>query len=290
MIKEILVPIDGSEHANKAIEFAADMAKQNDATIHLLHVFEQTGINEALEDYIRSERLKGPPENVYIDLVGTRFVGQARDDARSKGVKDIVTSVLGGDPAQEIINYARDHRIDMIVMGTQGLGSVTAKVCAETPQTCVIVKKALLDGKKVLIVDDEPDILETLEELLPMCDVAKASNFDEAKALLETQHFDLAILDIMGVNGYELLDLATKRKVIAVMLTAHALSPEDTIKSFERGAASYVPKDKMTDIETYLNDTLEAKERGKHFWWRWFERFGSYYEKKFGSDLQKMMK
>ena len=128
--------------------------------------------------------------------------------------------------------------------------------------------------------------MESLVELLPMCHVLKASTFDEAKELLETQYFDMAIVDIMGVNGYELLKIANERKVIAIMLTAHALSLDDTTKSFKEGAASYVPKDEMSNITTYLTDVLEAKEKGKHFWWRWFDRFGSYYHKKFGSDLR----
>jgi len=53
-----------------------------------------------------------------------------------------------------------------------------------------------LEGKKVLIVDDEPDILETLQELLDMCHLEKASSFSEAKALLENKPFVMAILDI----------------------------------------------------------------------------------------------
>jgi len=48
-----------------------------------------------------------------------------------------------------------------------------------------------------------------------------------------------------------------------------------------------VPKEKMTDIVVYLNDVLEAVEKGKNSWWRWFERFGSFYEKKFGASLKK---
>lgn len=59
---------------------------------------------------------------------------------------------------------------------------------------------SLLDYKRVLIVDDEPDVLDMLEELLPMCDVVKASSFDRGKELLETQYFDIATLDIMGIN------------------------------------------------------------------------------------------
>ena len=144
----------------------------------------------------------------------------------------------------------------------------------------------LLDGKRILIVDDEPDVLETLEELLPMCDMVKAYSFNEAKERLETEYFDMAILDIMGVDGYELLEIANMRKVIAVMLTAHALSPEDTVRSYKEGAASYIPKEEMTNITTFLNDILEAKEKGKNFWWRWFDRFASYYDKKFGPDWQ----
>ncbi len=147
-------------------------------------------------------------------------------------------------------------------------------------------KNDLLDGKKILIVDDEPDVLDTLEELLPMCEVSKATNFDEAKELLETQYFDMAILDIMGVDGYKLLEIAKSRDMIAVMLTAHALSPENTVKSYKEGAASYIPKEEMTNITSYLNDILEAKEKGKNLWWRWFDRFANFYEKKFGEDWQ----
>lgn len=144
--------------------------------------------------------------------------------------------------------------------------------------------KSRLEGKRILIVDDEPDILETLEELLDMCQIEKASSFNEAKALLESKAFDMAILDIMGVDGYKLLQIANQKKVIAVMLTAHALSVEDTIKSYKEGAASYVPKDEMHNITTFLEDILEAKEKGKHFWWRWMDRLASYYDEKFESD------
>ena len=107
------------------------------------------------------------------------------------------------------------------------------------------MEKSLLKGKKVLIVDDEPDVLDTLEELLSDCDLKKASTFEEAKALLEKEPFDIAVLDIMGVNGYKLLDIAKEKKVVPVMLTAHALSPENIVKSYREGAASYLPKDEM---------------------------------------------
>ena len=150
-----------------------------------------------------------------------------------------------------------------------------------------MASKSLLDNKEILIVDDEPEVLESLLELLSMCEVVKASTFEDAKELLESQDFDMAILDIMGVDGYGLLEIAKDRNVIAVMLTAHALSPDNVTRSYEEGAASYVPKDEMANITTFLNDILEAKEKGKGFWWRWLDRFESYFDKKFGPDWQK---
>jgi len=144
--------------------------------------------------------------------------------------------------------------------------------------------QSLLEGKKILMVDDEPDILVTLRELLPMCELVRASTFEEGKELLENQYFDMAILDIMGVRGYDLLEVAKKENIIPLMLTAHALSPENTVKSYEQGAASYIPKEEISNIETYLNDVLEAKEKGVNSWWRWLDRLGDYYKKRFGPD------
>jgi DNA-binding NtrC family response regulator len=145
-------------------------------------------------------------------------------------------------------------------------------------------REKMLEGKRILVVDDEPDVLETLEDILSMCEVVKASSFEEGKTQLENGSFDFAILDIMGVNGYALLDIATEKKITAIMLTAHALSPADTVKSFRGGAASYVPKDKINDIPDILVDILEARKKGIGLWWRWLERMETYYQKKFGPD------
>ena len=151
-----------------------------------------------------------------------------------------------------------------------------------------MTEENLLDGKKILIVDDEPDVLETLEELLPMCDIATATTFDEAIKLLETENFDMAILDIMGVDGYRLLDIANQQKTTAVMLTAHALTPENIVKSYKEGAAYFVPKEEMHRITTFLNDILKAKQKGKSTWLNWLEMLtDAYWEKKFGPDWKK---
>ncbi|MEW6666050.1 MAG: hypothetical protein AB1512_12615 [Thermodesulfobacteriota bacterium] len=59
------------------------------------------------------------------------------------------------------------------------------------------------------------------------------------------------------------------------------------MKSFKGGAAAYVPKEKISEITTYLNDILEAQLQGKSFLSRWLERFAVYYDNKFGPDWKK---
>ncbi|OPX40697.1 MAG: response regulator [Deltaproteobacteria bacterium] len=141
----------------------------------------------------------------------------------------------------------------------------------------------ILNNKKILIVDDEPDILETLEEILDMCLIDSAPNYETAKKFLEKNHYDVAVLDIMGVRGYDLLELATSKGIPSLMLTAHALSPDNLIKSIKKGARSYIPKDKIADIATYLADILqEAEEETRES--KWFQRLKPVFDKKFGAD------
>jgi CheY-like chemotaxis protein len=147
-----------------------------------------------------------------------------------------------------------------------------------------------LKGKRVLIVDDEADILETLRELLDMCLIDTAPNFDTAEKFLNKNTYDVAVLDIMGVRGYDLLKLATEKGIPALMLTAHALSPENLVKSIKGGAQSYVPKDKISDIPTFLADILKNREKGIERQGTWFSRLKPFFDKKFGSGWRKQHK
>jgi len=142
----------------------------------------------------------------------------------------------------------------------------------------------LLSGKRILVVDDEEDILSTLTEVLSMCRVDSASTFEDAKRLLETRFYHVAVLDIMGVNGYELLRIATNKDIPTLMLTAHALSKQDLKKSFEIGASYYVPKEEIAKIDVFLVDILEEKEKKRNVKVKWYERLGPYCNKRFGPD------
>ncbi|UCF55846.1 MAG: response regulator [Deltaproteobacteria bacterium] len=142
----------------------------------------------------------------------------------------------------------------------------------------------MLKGKRVLIVDDEPDVLELLTELLDMCKVDAASSFEQAKELLENNYYHIAVLDIMGVEGYELLEIANRRKIPALMLTAHAVSEEHLKKSIQKGASFYAPKDEISKIAIFVADVLEARDKKKNVWAKWYERLSGFCDKRFGPD------
>ncbi len=141
--------------------------------------------------------------------------------------------------------------------------------------------KKIIEGKKILVVDDEKDVLDSLVELLNDCKLDTAESFEEGKRLFETNYYDVAILDIMGVRGFELLDIAKQHNVPALMLTAHALSEESLKKSAEEGAAYYAPKDEMINIDVFVADIIEAREKKKNAWVKWYDRLGSFYDKRF---------
>ena len=139
----------------------------------------------------------------------------------------------------------------------------------------------LIRGRKILIVDDEEDVLEELIELLDTCKIDTASSFEEGKDLLENEEYDVAILDIMGVKGFELLEIARKQNVPALMLTAHALTEESLKRSAEEGAAYFAPKEEMKDIHLFVADVIEARDKKKNPWLKWFDRLGRFYDRRF---------
>ena len=139
-----------------------------------------------------------------------------------------------------------------------------------------------LKGKTILVVDDEPDVLETVEEELDICLVKKAEDYETAMQYLAGYTFDIVILDIMGVNGFQLLKDSVSRGFPTVMLTAHALSPESLKKSIKLGALSFLPKEKISELRSFLEDIVTGS--GKSAWKKLFDTLGTYYNKRFGPD------
>ncbi len=140
----------------------------------------------------------------------------------------------------------------------------------------------VIRGKKVLIVEDEKDVIEVLMELLDVCKIDAATSFEAGKKLLKENDYDIAILDIMGVQGFDLLKIAEERKIPAMMLTAHGLSEENLQRSVKEGAAYYAPKDEMNKIAAFVADVLESLAKNKSPWERLLERLGGFYDRRFG--------
>lgn len=131
MFDHILIPTDGSKLSNPAVEMALQLAEIHDAALHVLYIVDQpvsvSGMGEGfsgLDDLLDALEEKG---------------NQATKAIVEKAEKrDIETSaaVRRGNPHDDILNYAEDHDIDVIVMGTHGrtgikralLGSVTENV------------------------------------------------------------------------------------------------------------------------------------------------------------------
>ncbi len=123
-----------------------------------------------------------------------------------------------------------------------------------------------MDRRKVLVVDDEPDILEQIEELLEhKYDLVLAKSFDEAVAAHDKSKPHAAVLDIMGVNGEELLG-RFRTATPCIMLTAHALSPEHLKRAARTGARLYLPKDELIRLPDYVEKVLQS---GNEPLWRW---------------------
>jgi len=152
-----------------------------------------------------------------------------------------------------------------------------------------MMKESVLNGKRILAVDDEPDVLAVLEgeigDACPNCKIDKATSYEEAMKKIESQNYDVVILDIMGVRGFDLLDAAVKRKLRVAMLTAHALSPEALKLSFDKKARAYLPKEKLGEIVPFLEDVLTYEYLPG--WKRLMGKLKSFFDAKFESDWEK---
>ena len=147
-------------------------------------------------------------------------------------------------------------------------------------------RESILKGKRILVVDDEPDLLTVLEEEVleacPTCRFDKASNYERADEMLRTETYDVVILDIMGVQGFDLLSLAVNRNFPVAMLTAHALSPDALKRSMELGARAYLPKEKLGEIVPFLEDMLLFEYLPG--WKRLLRKLEAFFNARWGSE------
>jgi DNA-binding NtrC family response regulator len=140
----------------------------------------------------------------------------------------------------------------------------------------------ILEEKRILVVDDEPDVLETVTDLLESSQVVTAGSFEDARQKIAEESFDLVLLDIMGVNGFALLEACRAAKLPAAMLTAHALNIESLNLAVRLGAVSFLPKEELHRLPELVAEILGGLEQGKTHWKKLFQRLGHFFKERLG--------
>ena len=152
------------------------------------------------------------------------------------------------------------------------------------------MEESILMGKSILAVDDEPDVLSILEEEImtacPRCTFDKATTYERANELINSFTYELVILDIMGVRGFDLLEQAVSHHFPVVMLTAHALNPEALRRSIEMGARAYLPKEMLGAIVPFLEDVLTYENFTG--WGRLLENLKGFFNTHWGGNWKKV--
>lgn len=148
-------------------------------------------------------------------------------------------------------------------------------------------KKSILRGKEILAVDDEPDVLDLIHEELSDYGVIleTAGSYEEAIEKMSSLTYDLAVLDIMGVRGFDLLTFAVARQIPVVMLTAHSMTVKSLQRSIELGARAYLPKDELGNMAPFLEDVLTMSSHAA--WLRLFDKLGAFFGRTFGPNWRK---
>ena len=146
----------------------------------------------------------------------------------------------------------------------------------------------ILSGKSMLVVDDEQDVLDIIREelsVVPNLTLHSVTTFEKGMEHLVSYTYDLVILDIMGVRGFDLLKIPANADFPVVMLTAHALNPETLKQSIEFGARAYLPKDKLGSLIPFLEDVLRLSYQS--VWKKALDEVITVFDKRFGSDWRR---
>ncbi|QXJ31168.1 universal stress protein [Saccharolobus shibatae] len=139
-MKRILVGYDGSENAERALDFAIELASKFSARLFVVEVIDLTL-------FYNSGILPPLEATKSLEEKAKKDVKKAIEKAKSKGV-DAEGITLEGDPAHSILEFAKDNQIDVIVIGSRGLskvqriflGSVSNKIVQESKIPVIVVK------------------------------------------------------------------------------------------------------------------------------------------------------
>jgi len=150
MIERILVATDGSDHAAKAVEFAADLAVKYGAHLIVLHAVSDWGsgrVPDELAAYEKAEHMHVTERDIRVGIAN-EILHRAEAAARAEGADDLDVMLVDGRASKAILETAKARNVDLIVLGSRGLGDaqsllmggVSHKVSHLAPCTCITVK------------------------------------------------------------------------------------------------------------------------------------------------------
>ncbi len=151
MTKKFLAAIDGSDHGWKALDLAIDIAKLSNAELVILHVVPHEVFPEGLKEFAKAEGIQIEEERARFHegrALADAITAAAAARAANKGLEHVETHTAEGSAANEIVAMAKSEAVDMLFIGSRGLGEITGlllgsvsqKVMSVAPCTCVIVK------------------------------------------------------------------------------------------------------------------------------------------------------
>jgi len=147
MFSKIVVPVDGSEHALRAVDAAVDLAAKYGSEIHLVNVARRAKYVGDIDRFAQSEYRQAGSSFV-SDELSKSILENAKTRARQAGKLDVTTEMREGNVARGIVDFAEEIGADAIVMGCRGLGdveslllgSVSHKVSSLAPCSVLVVR------------------------------------------------------------------------------------------------------------------------------------------------------
>jgi nucleotide-binding universal stress UspA family protein len=132
MFKKIVVGLDGSETSEKALKIAADLASKYEAELHLVHTPQPSTVAFALGAVSGYHAATTMPSAIDVELAAEKILDLGTKIVESQDHTVAQTRVGHGDPADNIVEYAKENGADLIVTGRRGLGAIGALVMGST--------------------------------------------------------------------------------------------------------------------------------------------------------------
>ncbi len=174
MFSSIVVAIDGSPHAVRALAVGAELAARESAALGIIYVVDSniSGLPKGLFELCRAEHIIDPSPNLFVNLEGPQaevlkaageasmesqrlvtqlaehIIHDAERNAKIDGAERITTVIRNGNPTKEILTFAEEQNADVIVTGRRGIGSLQGLITGSTSMkvaeaadcTCITVK------------------------------------------------------------------------------------------------------------------------------------------------------